>query len=66
MCQAKEFVRRLTEVAATLAKLETEADGEAAKYGNDIVFMAEFANAKNQFMGWITVSLRVKEATKFL
>jgi hypothetical protein len=56
MCQAKEFVRRLTEVAATLAKLETEADGEAAKYGNDIVFMAEFANAKNQFMGWITVS----------
>jgi len=47
-------VRRLTEVAATLAKLETEADGEAAKYGNDIVFMAEFANAKNQFMGWIT------------
>ncbi len=46
-------------MAATLAKLETEADGEAAKYGNDIVFMAEFANAKNQFMGWITVSLAV-------
>jgi hypothetical protein len=43
-------------VAATLAALEKEADGEAAKYGNDIVFMAEFSNAKGQFMAWITVS----------
>ena len=54
--QSKEFVRRLTEVAALLAALEKEADGEAAKYGNDIVFMAEFANSRGQFMSWITVS----------
>lgn len=52
--QSKEFVRRLSEVAATLAALEKEADGEAAKYGNDIVFMAEFSNSKGQFMAWIT------------
>jgi len=52
--QAKEFVRRLTEVAATLAKLEAEADGEAAKYGNDIVFMAEFSNSRGQFTNWIS------------
>ena len=49
-------MRRLTEVAALLAALEKEADGEAAKYGNDIVFMAEFANSRGQFMSWITVS----------
>ena len=38
------------------AAVEPEADGEAAKYGNDIVFMAEFANSRGQFMSWITVS----------
>ena len=54
--QSKEFVRRLTEVAALLAALEKEADGEAAKYGNDIVFMAEFANSRGPVMSWITVS----------
>jgi hypothetical protein len=29
--------------------------------GCESAFKAEFASAKNQFMGWITVSLRVKE-----
>jgi len=51
--EAKKFVSRLVAASETLNKLEEEADGEAAKYGNDIVFMAEFSNAKNQFYGWI-------------
>jgi len=51
--EAKKFVARLVAASDTLNKLEEEADGEAAKYGNDIVFMAEFSNAKNQFYGWI-------------
>lgn len=51
--EAKKFVARLDAVSTSLAKLEEEADGEAAKYGNDIVFMAEFANARNQFKAWI-------------
>jgi len=51
--EAKKFVARLAAVEETQQKLEEEADGEAAKYGNDIVFMAEFANAKNQFNAWI-------------
>ena len=44
--QAKEFVRRMTEVSNKLASLEKEADGEAAKYGQDIVFLAAFNNAQ--------------------
>jgi len=51
--EAKKFVARLEAVSDSLAKLEEEADGEAAKYGNDIVFMAEFSNARNQFSAWI-------------
>jgi len=51
--EAKEFVARMAKVKTTLDSLEQEADGEAGKYGNDIVFMAEVSNARNQFMNWI-------------
>jgi len=51
--EAKDFVNRLAEVSNKLNSLEEEADAEAAKYGNDIVFNAEFTNARNQFYGWI-------------
>jgi len=51
--EAKDFVNRLEEAGKTLNSLEQEADAEAAKYGNDIVFMAEFTNARNQFYAWI-------------
>jgi len=51
--EAKDFVNRLAEAGNKLNSLEQEADAEAAKYGNDIVFMAEFTNAKNQFQAWI-------------
>jgi len=51
--EAKEFVRRMTEVSNKLASLEKEADGEAAKYGQDIVFLAAFNNAQKAFSGWI-------------
>jgi len=51
--EAKEFVSRTETVKETLDKLEQEADGEAAKYGNDIVFMAEVSSARNQFNAWI-------------
>ena len=36
----------MTEVSTKLAALEKEADGEAAKYGQDIVLLAAFNNAK--------------------
>eukprot|EP00088_Acartia_fossae_P038497 TRINITY_DN3992_c0_g1_i5.p1 TRINITY_DN3992_c0_g1~~TRINITY_DN3992_c0_g1_i5.p1 ORF type:complete len:611 (-),score=263.36 TRINITY_DN3992_c0_g1_i5:389-2221(-) len=54
--EAKKFVARLEAVSDSLNKLEEEADGEAEKYGNDIVFMAEFQNSKNQFYAWIEKS----------
>ena len=44
--EAKAFVKRMTDVATTLAALIKEADGEAAKYGQDIVLLAAFTNAQ--------------------
>jgi len=51
--EAKEFVRRMTEVSTKLASLEKESDGEAAKYGQDIVLVAAFNNAQKGFAAWI-------------
>merc|ERR1712029_618255 len=50
--EAKEFVRRMTEVSTKLASLEKEADGEAAKYGQDFL-VAAFNNAQKAFSSWI-------------
>ena len=44
--EAKAFVKRMTDVATTLAALIKEADSEAAKYGQDIVLLAAFTNAQ--------------------
>ena len=44
--EAKVFVKRMADVASTIAALIKEADGEAAKYGQDIVLMAAFTNAQ--------------------
>jgi hypothetical protein len=44
--ESKTFVKRMGDVAATIAALIKEADGEAAKYGQDIVLMAAFTNAQ--------------------
>ena len=46
LLQAKEFVKRMDEVASKLAALVKESDGEAAKYGQDIVLLAAFNNAQ--------------------
>jgi len=51
--EAKLFVKRMNDVAATLSALIKEADGESAKYGQDIVNMASFTNAQKAFDGWI-------------
>merc|ERR1712128_164061 len=51
--EAKEFVKRMDEVAAKLAALVKESDGEAAKYGQDIVLLAAFNNAQKTFSSWI-------------
>eukprot|EP00092_Neocalanus_flemingeri_P000015 GFUD01000015.1.p1 GENE.GFUD01000015.1~~GFUD01000015.1.p1 ORF type:complete len:610 (-),score=241.04 GFUD01000015.1:474-2303(-) len=51
--EAKEFVKRMTDVASKLSALVKEADGEAAKYGQDIVLMAAFNNAQKTFAAWI-------------
>jgi len=51
--EAKEFVTRMSEIISKLNSLEQEADGEAVKYGTDIVLMAEFTNAKSGFYNWI-------------
>jgi len=51
--EAKTFVKRMNEVAAKLEGLIKEADGEAAKYGQDIVNMAAFTNSQKTFDAWI-------------
>lgn len=51
--EAQEFVKRMTAVSEKLAALEKESDGEAAKYGQDIVLLAAFNNAKKAFDSWI-------------
>merc|ERR1712013_355531 len=51
--EAKEFVKRMDEVASKLAALVKESDGEAAKYGQDIVLLAAFNNAQKTFTSWI-------------
>jgi len=51
--EAKLFVKRMTDVATKLAELVKEADGEAAKYGQDIVLLAAFNNAQKTFAAWI-------------
>jgi len=51
--EAKAFVTRMGAVASKLASLIKEADGEAAKYGTDIVLMAAFTNAQKAFDAWI-------------
>jgi len=50
--EAKAFVTRMGAVASKLAALIKEADGEAAKYGQDIVLMASFTNAQKAFDSW--------------
>merc|ERR1712098_199161 len=49
MGEAKLFVKRMSDVAGTLAALI----GEAGKYGQDIVLMAAFTNAQKGFDGWV-------------
>merc|ERR1712096_386207 len=51
--EAQAFVKRMTDVSAKLDALVKEADGEAAKYGQDIVLMAAFNNAQKTFTSWI-------------
>jgi len=51
--EAKEFVKRMTDVTEKLAALVKEGDGEAGKYGQDIVLMAAFNNAQKTFSAWI-------------
>jgi len=51
--EAKTFVKRMNDVATKLSDLIKEADGEAAKYGQDIVKMAAFTNAQKAFDAWI-------------
>jgi len=51
--EAKTFVARMNKVANTLENLIKEADGEAAKYGQDIVLLAAFTNSQKAFDAWI-------------
>jgi len=51
--EAKTFVKRMSSIATKLADLIKEADGEAAKYGQDIVLLAAFTNGQKAFDDWI-------------
>merc|ERR1712037_933839 len=51
--EAKAFVKRMTDVATTLAALIKEADSEAAKYGQDIVLLAAFTTMVNNCKEWM-------------
>jgi len=51
--ESKVFVKRMSDISSLLAALIKEADGEAAKYGQDIVLLAAFTNAQKAFEGFI-------------
>jgi len=53
-CQA--LVGRMSEVWSSLDKLNSEAETEAAKFGEDVKYLADFTNATKKFEPWIAKS----------
>lgn len=54
--QAQEFVKRMGAIVEKLTALSEETQKEEVKYGDDIVYICEVTNGKQQFLAWITGS----------
>ena len=48
-------------VQSALATLNTEAESEAAKFGEDVKFLADFTNSTKKFDPWIATA-KAKES----
>jgi len=60
--QSQAIVDRMSTVYTTQDQLNTEAETEAAKFGEDVKFLAEFTNSSKKFEPWIKKSEgKVKE-----
>jgi len=51
--EAKELISRMDKVSSTLGELSTEAENEAAKFGEDVKYLADFTNSVKRFDPWI-------------
>jgi len=51
--EAKEIISRMDKVSSTLGELSTEAENEAAKFGEDVKYLADFTNSVKKFDPWI-------------
>jgi len=51
--EAKELISRMDKVSSTLGELSTEAENEAAKFGEDVKYLADFTNSVKKFDPWI-------------
>lgn len=54
--ECKVIVARMDEVNSFLDKLNTEAETEAAKFGEDVKYLADFTNSSKKFEPWINKS----------
>jgi len=50
---AQAITGRMESVQATLETLNTEAEAEAAKFGEDVKYLADFTNSNKKFQPWI-------------
>jgi len=53
---AQTFTTRMDTVQSALATLNTEAESEAAKFGEDVKFLADFTNSTKKFDPWIATA----------
>jgi len=53
---AQTFTTRMDSVQSALATLNTEAESEAAKFGEDVKFLADFTNSTKKFDPWIATA----------
>lgn len=54
--EAQDMVTRMAKVAETQAGLSSEGEAEAAKFGDDVKFLADFTNGIRKFEPWINKS----------
>jgi len=75
--EAQEIASRMDKVCSSLSELSSEAEAEAAKFGEDVKYLADFTNGVRKFEPWMTKSeekakkglgkpTSLEEATAFL
>merc|ERR1712080_82024 len=64
--EAQDMVSRMSKVAETQSGLSSEAESEAAKFGDDVKFLADFTNGVRKFEPWINKSEEKAKSMKGL